>query len=214
MSPSRRPSSAPSPSQNSPTESKNTARSPQHTIGQWAPERGTQTEVETSRLGPPTSQAEKDSRQVNEDKILPASEKAPHANEAADSPAANNLILESSKVDPWKRKTLLTLGTYTINPMRARNTYTLLDGGGVRGYSSLLILRELMRQIAELEGRDPRTTCSVSPLRKRTHSSGTTKSLRAPESSQYGSGGGLLDYLPCHYFDYVAGTSTGGCAHS
>lgn len=211
MSPSRRPSSAPSPSQTSPTESKNTARSPQHAIGRWA--RDTQTGLETSRLGPPTLHVDKDSRQVNEDKILPASEKAPHPNEAADSPADNHLVLESSKVDPWKRKTLLTLGTYTTNPMCERNTYTLLDGGGVRGYSSLLILRELMKQITVLEQLDPQTTCSVSPLRKRIHPS-TTNSLQAPESSQHGSGGALLDYLPCHYFDYVAGTSTGGCAHS
>lgn len=48
-----------------------------------------------------------------------------------------------------------------------------LDGGGVRGLSSLLILREIMEEIQRQSG--------------------------AEETP-----------LPCHYFDLIGGTSTGG----
>ena len=55
-----------------------------------------------------------------------------------------------------------------------------VDGGGIRGYSSLLILDALMKRVAhwekELYNRD------VDPNQ----------------------------LLPCHYFDYLWGTSTGG----
>ena len=98
------------------------------------------------------------------------------------------------------------------------------DGGGVRGYSSLLILRELMTQIAALEQNDPQARCSVSPLPMRhrplgalTQSrSSTTKSrfLESPQPEQSGPTRASSHYLPCHYFDYIAGTSTGGCASS
>jgi len=57
-----------------------------------------------------------------------------------------------------------------------------LDGGGIRSLSSLLILEKVMRQIRELQIRD-------------------------------GLGGDeALDTLPlpCHFFDYMIGTSAGG----
>ena len=98
------------------------------------------------------------------------------------------------------------------------------DGGGVRGYSSLLILRELMTQIAALEQNHPQACCSVSPLSMRHRPLGTlaqsrsstTKSrfLESPQSVQFGPARASSHYLPCHYFDYIAGTSTGGCASS
>ena len=59
-----------------------------------------------------------------------------------------------------------------------------LDGGGVRGLSSLYILRRIMLRIRELEaGVDGHTTVSEDDL-------------RLP--------------LPCHYFDNIIGVSTGG----
>lgn len=62
-----------------------------------------------------------------------------------------------------------------------------LDGGGIRGFSSALILKELMHRIyimeQELEAIEP-----------------TGEQL--PDSED--------ELLPCHYFDFMYGTSTGG----
>ncbi|KAI1063832.1 hypothetical protein LB506_005398 [Fusarium annulatum] len=93
----------------------------------------------------------------------------------------------SYEVGPWAQKTILTF-----------------DGGGIRGYASLLVLKRIMTRIRELEYQH--------------------QDYRASDSSFYRWKGALEDnhleddpepervdeYLPCHYFDYVAGTSTGG----
>lgn len=68
-------------------------------------------------------------------------------------------------------------GSYAI---LGRLLNTGVDGGGIRGYSSLLILLELMNRIAHWENI-------------------LNKTQLAPEN-----------LLPCHYFDYMWGTSTGG----
>ncbi|KAK3905053.1 patatin-like phospholipase-domain-containing protein [Staphylotrichum tortipilum] len=73
-----------------------------------------------------------------------------------------------------------------------------LDGGGIRGYSSLVILRALMREIARLEQ-------ALEPC-----AAASTHTDRIPRDQipddVYRDG----QYLPCHYFDYIAGTSVGG----
>lgn len=85
---------------------------------------------------------------------------------------------------PWARKYILSL-----------------DGGGVRGYSSLLLLKRLMDKITVFEKEmDPRADSSAfSPLIDLTslHSDPMMKELQNT-------------YRPCHYFDYVGGSSTGG----
>lgn len=58
-----------------------------------------------------------------------------------------------------------------------------LDGGGVRGLSSLYILRRIMLRIRELE---------------------------AEASGDQTSDDNLKLPLPCHYFDNIVGVSTGG----
>lgn len=89
------------------------------------------------------------------------------------------------------------------------------DGGGIRGYSALLILQELMKAIGRYEmtfnvGPTPvekpakssyhplEPTADMSPGTARVD---TISKPPDPASSPW---------LPCHYFDYVAGTSTGG----
>ena len=73
-----------------------------------------------------------------------------------------------------------------------------LDGGGVRGYSSLLILGALMQKISKAEqARKPGVRTSAdSPM---------VEASRI--SAKFG---GKSTFLPYHYFDYIAGTSTGG----
>ena len=99
--------------------------------------------------------------------------------------------------DLWSMTYLLSFGK------RRGQTHNLFadfwtDGGGVRALLSLLILEELMRVI---EGReiadDSEAISSYSPCIDIASSQG------APRKKQ-------LAYLPCHYFDYIAGTNTGG----
>lgn len=101
--------------------------------------------------------------------------------------SAGSLIYTLDIDDPWAKKSILCL-----------------DGGGVRSLSSLLILRELMGAVEEQERRiNPEAKSSAdSPLvnflpdEQPTPSAGRSRSVPG--------------YLPCHYFDYVSGTSTGG----
>ncbi|KAF1937868.1 FabD/lysophospholipase-like protein [Clathrospora elynae] len=65
-----------------------------------------------------------------------------------------------------------------------------LDGGGIRGYSSLLIIRQLMHEVAECE------------QRLQTEEGPVPGSERCEFNEE--------ELLPCHYFDYMYGTSTGG----
>ena len=80
---------------------------------------------------------------------------------------------------PWARKNILSL-----------------DGGGVRGYSSLLILKRVMEEVGKIERElnADATSSAYSPMID-------FMPQTSPEK---------MDYRPCHYFDYIAGTSTGG----
>jgi len=119
------------------------------------------------------------------------------SDEAAQQSIHTATTRSSREDNPWSRKTLLTL-----------------DGGGVRGYSSLLILRAVMIEIEDTEKQhDPRAFSSVYPLTPRPRrlvqvdtSQRPNGSPQIPASDQTTTS----NYLPCHYFDYIAGTSTGG----
>ncbi|PMD14934.1 FabD/lysophospholipase-like protein, partial [Hyaloscypha hepaticicola] len=58
------------------------------------------------------------------------------------------------------------------------------DGGGIRGYSTLLMLQAIMDHIRRLE---------------------TLSQYEQPEETLPAAA-----YLPAHYFNYMVGTSTGG----
>lgn len=106
-------------------------------------------------------------------------------------------------------------------------TDSILDGGGIRGYGSLLILQALMNKIGEYEKSLGATESSFAPCdyRPTTRRSAAPPSGSAdsPPSSHFDvpdadavvatpsdelSNSSL--FLPCHYFNYAAGTSTGG----
>lgn len=97
--------------------------------------------------------------------------------------------------DCWNEQ-VLSLGN--IDLFRASSmSRTLIgseyaDGGGIRGYSSLVILRALIEKIAEIERR---------------YDAGEERQRDTPHSSWRDD---ERDPLPCHYFDYAVGTSTGG----
>ncbi|KAH6640517.1 patatin-like phospholipase-domain-containing protein [Chaetomium tenue] len=73
-----------------------------------------------------------------------------------------------------------------------------IDGGGIRGYSSLIVLRALMQEIERIEQTlEPRASAS-------------TQTDRIPREQIPDDVFREGQYLPCHYFDYIAGTSVGG----
>ena len=126
---------------------------------------------------------------------------------------------DAGEEGPWVRKTMLTFGKLNI---RSRTPKPFLkqptDGGGVRGYSSLLILRRLMEAISDAEKEGSGADCSVHPLPHRDYDfrqalrrrTSMRQSGKPPQEPQFKDASKLSRYLPCHYFDYVAGTSTGG----
>ncbi|KAK1755713.1 patatin-like phospholipase-domain-containing protein [Echria macrotheca] len=113
-------------------------------------------------------------------------ERPPIGNDVTAAPASGTTTKMTSpnlrvKTTPWAKSLILTL-----------------DGGGIRGYSSLIILRALMTEIAHIEtSLDPKALSSAHTDRIDPDSI-PDHVLRKNQ------------YLPCHYFDYIAGTSVGG----
>jgi hypothetical protein len=102
-----------------------------------------------------------------------------------------------------------------------------VDGGGIRGYGSLLILQDLMNKIGDYEKTLDTTESSFAPCDYRPTTKQPTGSTDSSPTSQFEvpdpdavvatpshelSNSSL--FLPCHYFNYAAGTSTGGQAYS
>ena len=129
--------------------------------------------------------------------------------------------LSESTPETWNSYNLLSLGDLIFFVTISMNTDqpSLTDGGGIRGYWSLLALDKLMEYIAVKEEKDnDETHCSFSPegwpenvsqvplteeeLNEVSNASNSSKA-RARATSK------TRRYLPCHYFDYIGGSSTG-----
>jgi len=103
--------------------------------------------------------------------------------------AINQQDAPNQEIEPLALKQhVLTLGIHLT--LEVENlVLTDEDGGGIRGYSSLIILQELMEKIARLE---------------RNHAATDANENAANHPLPF----------PCHYFDYIFGSSTGGyCQH-
>jgi len=89
----------------------------------------------------------------------------------------------------------------------------VIDGGGIRGYGSLLILQALMNKIGEEETVEssfaPYDYKSTRP-RQDDIQVNNEQSLNSPATEVCASKDYSSLFLPCHYFTYIAGTSTGG----
>lgn len=82
---------------------------------------------------------------------------------------------------------VLSLGQFYLSYHPYRGVLIFIDGGGIRGLSSLYILRDVMRRVKRIDETKP----PDKRLEPELH--GSTK---LP--------------LPCNYFDFIVGTSTGG----
>ena len=92
---------------------------------------------------------------------------------------------------PWDQKAILSL-----------------DGGGIRGYSALLILRDVMKAIISKEKSFPPGPEAESPPKSSFHPLSSSPMMIMDARAQAATD--TSQWLPCHYFDYMAGTSTGG----
>jgi patatin-like phospholipase/acyl hydrolase len=74
------------------------------------------------------------------------------------------------------------------------------DGGGVKGYSSLLILKQLMEEMKRIEAGETQMIDKIDPVGS-SFSCPWTNCVQDPSDTEF--------FLH-HYVDYFFGTSTGG----
>lgn len=127
----------------------------------------------------------------------------------------------STPTEAWEKLNLLSLGRLVSTTLlEALLTSQLLDGGGIRGIWTLMTLERLMEYIGDEEERledpnaDGHSTCSsflpFDYLGNFSHIPPEEKQRSKRDS--HGSCCRILQsrrYLPCHYFDFICGSSTG-----
>ena len=118
----------------------------------------------------------------------------------------NSRTFERRNDGDWRSYNLLSLGKSRSDVrvlLRANKACQWIDGGGIRGYLELLVLKTLMEYVGEAEEE------LDSEARHSYHPESGPENVRQALSN-----GGQIDparrYLPCHYFDYIGGSSTGG----
>ena len=114
-----------------------------------------------------------------------------HIDDALDEVTSSEIAHERFTADDFLEPSIFTASENSWQ----RKMILSLDGGGIRGYTSLLLLEELMKKVGMLErAADANAVSSAySPC----------VDSRVDDEKQQG-------YKPCHYFDYIGGTSTGG----
>jgi len=91
----------------------------------------------------------------------------------------------------------------------------IIDGGGVRGYWSLLVLEALMKEIGKEERRHAhnRREESHSFYPQQLPTNYTQCEDTMPDNCENPVRYHAQRYLPCHYFDLICGSSTGRFVH-
>lgn len=142
-------------------------------------------------------------RQYLETRKQPQETHQPPPSVSVGEPLASPIEISTSEdLGPWSRKILLSL-----------------DGGGTRNFSTILILKALMAEIAFQEQKAwPQASSSASPLplepqiieQQRQEQQEQQWQLQPTAEDKKKEGLKLSCYLPCHYFDFTIGTSFGG----
>ncbi|KAJ8110963.1 hypothetical protein OPT61_g6330 [Boeremia exigua] len=108
---------------------------------------------------------------------------------------------------------LLRRKTFEVSEWNERNLLSL-DGGGVRGYWSLLVLEKLMRAIGEEESKQAGRRNESSDILHSFLPAELPENHTQCSTTLPGTEGNDIRYharrfLPCHYFDLIIGSSTG-----
>lgn len=153
-------------------------------------------DVDSPRAEPPTTQLPRTVSALRSSRPKPRRVQTRVSIVIPESSASNDVSAQQAG-GPSKTSTKSPDLSITTTPW-SKSLILTLDGGGIRGYSSLIILRALMSEIAQIE----QTT------EPQAISSAHTPRIDPDKIPDYVLRKG--QYLPCHYFDYIAGTSVGG----
>ena len=134
----------------------------------------------------------------------------------ANSPTSQGDTIQTGNAE-WLVYNLLSLGhSACISWIAVHWLHSFIDGGGIRGYWSLLVLQKLMEFIGIEEEKDG-CLHSFQPgdWPDNVYQTGLTNEEEERRKRVYDPQRQFSEllharrYLPCHYFDYICGSSTG-----